>query len=60
MSKLTAVTAFVSDETGAAVLEYTLLLAVFGIPMVYVFGWLLSLMVEHYGMVTFLETLPLP
>lgn len=48
------------DRAGQATLEYVLILAVFGLPMVYVFGVLLAIMSEYYGMVTFLETLPFP
>ena len=50
----------VGDEAGQATVEYVLLLVAFGLPMVYVFGMLLGLMSEYYGMVTFLETLPFP
>ena len=50
----------VGDETGQATVEYVLLLVAFGLPMFYVFGVLLALMSEYYGMVTFLETLPFP
>ena len=48
------------DETGQVMIEYVLLLAVFGLPRVFVFATLLALMSEYYGMVTFLETLPFP
>ena len=49
-----------SDNTGQAMIEYTLILAVFGIPMILLCRALLSILVEHYRMVTFLETLPYP
>jgi len=49
-----------ADEAGQATVEYVLLLVAFGLPMMYVFAVLLALMSEHYGMVTFLETLPFP
>ena len=49
-----------SDNTGQAMIEYTLILAVFGIPMILLCRVLLSILVEHYRMVTFLETLPYP
>ena len=48
------------DDAGQATIEYTLILAVFGIPMVLLCRVLLSILVEHYRMVTFLETLPYP
>ena len=47
-------------QCGQVTVEYTLLLAAFGIPMLYVFRMLLSVLAEYYGMVTFLETLPMP
>lgn len=49
-----------ADQNGAASIEWTLLVVAFGIPMVAVFRMLLALMSEYYGMITFLETLPLP
>jgi hypothetical protein len=48
------------SQTGQVVLEYTLLLATFGIPMIYLSKLLLEVLAGHYEMVTFLETLPLP
>jgi ABC-type sugar transport system permease subunit len=47
-------------QAGEATIEWTLLLVVFGLPMVYVIGLLLSALVEHWRFVTFLETLPFP
>ncbi len=49
-----------SDDAGQATIEYTLIVAVFGIPMILLCRVLLSILVEHYRMVTFLETLPYP
>jgi len=48
------------DDAGQATIEYTLIVAVFGIPMILLCRALLSILVEHYRMVTFLETLPYP
>ena len=48
------------SETGQVVLEYTLLLATFGIPMIYLAKLLLEILAGQYAMVTFVETLPLP
>jgi hypothetical protein len=48
------------DQTGQTSLEWALLLACFGLPMVYVLGMLLSVLAEHFRMVTFLESLPFP
>ncbi len=41
-------------------MEYTLILAAFGIPMIYVARWLLGALAGHYAMVSFLQTLPIP
>ena len=49
-----------TDDAGQAMIEYTLIVAVFGIPMILLCRALLSILVEHYRMVTFLETLPYP
>jgi len=50
----------IRGEQGQVILEYTLLLATFGIPMVLVARWLLETLAGYYGMVSFLETSPLP
>ncbi len=49
-----------ADTVGAVTVEYSLLLATFGIPMILVFRLLLGTLAEYYKTVTFLETLPLP
>jgi len=49
-----------TDQAGQTTVEYALLLAVFGLPMFVVFAWLLEITAGYYGMVSFLETLPLP
>jgi hypothetical protein len=49
-----------AGEQGQVMLEYTLLLAVFGIPMILVARLLLNTMSAHYGIVSWMETLPLP
>ena len=48
------------DETGQAMVEYVLLLVVFGMPMIALVRVLLGLMSQYYGMVMFFETLPFP
>lgn len=48
------------DQAGQTSVEYTLLLAGIGLPMVYVFTTLLNALSSYYQMVTFLQTLPLP
>ena len=47
-----------SDATGQSTVEYTLILVVFGVPMIWLCRVLLAILVEQYRMVTFLETLP--
>ena len=49
-----------ADDRGQTTIEYALLLAVIGLPAVAVFGLLVSILAEHYKMVTFLELLPFP
>lgn len=48
------------EQAGQAAVEYTLILAAFGLPMIFVFRLLLGALAHYYGMVTFLETLPFP
>ena len=47
-------------QAGQTTVEWVLLMVAFGLPMVYVFRLLLSLMAEHYRLVTFIEALPFP
>jgi Flp pilus assembly pilin Flp len=51
---------FHADQRGQAAVEWVLVLVAFGLPMVVVFAKLLDVLVEHYRMITFLETLPFP
>lgn len=48
------------DQAGQSTLEWTLLLAVVGLPAITLFGWMVSALAEYYRMVTFLELLPFP
>ncbi len=48
------------DQSGQTTIEWVLLLGAFGIPMVYMMVLLLATLSEHYRMVTFIQTLPLP
>lgn len=48
------------DQRGQATVEWVLLLVGFGLPMFWVFGRLLEVLVEYYRMITFLELLPFP
>ena len=48
------------DVSGQATVEYTLLIAAFGIPLIAMFAVLLDTVAEHYAKVVFLETLPFP
>jgi Flp pilus assembly pilin Flp len=52
--------ALAGDESGQVAIEWAMILAVFGIPMIYIFATLLSALSEHYRMVAFLQTLPFP
>jgi Flp pilus assembly pilin Flp len=53
-------TFFMDDQAGQTTIEWALLLGALGIPLIYVMILLLGALGEHYRMVTFLETLPLP
>lgn len=48
------------DTRGQVTVEWILILAGFALPMIYVFNLLLSVLAEHYKMITFFETLPFP
>lgn len=48
------------DEYGQTTVEWTLLVLAFGLPMFWLFGRLLDLLQAHYGLSTFIETLPFP
>ncbi len=50
----------VSDDAGQATIEWALVLAFIALPMYFIFKVCLNLLVAHYQMVTFLETLPFP
>ncbi len=49
-----------ADRTGQTTVEYSLLLAIFGLPMFYVMAKLLEILAEYYKVVSFVETLPYP
>jgi len=49
-----------SQEGGQLTLEWTLLLAAIALPMYWVFRICLSVLVAHFRMVTFMETVPFP
>ena len=51
---------FPGDEDGQATLEWALVAACFVLPMIAVLNVLLNVLVAHYRMVTFIETLPFP
>ncbi len=48
------------DDRGQATVEYTLLLAVFGLPLIALFAAMLRALGQFFEMVSLLETLPLP
>ena len=45
---------------GQVAIEWTLVMVVFGLPMVYTFALLLAVLAEHCRMITLIETLPVP
>lgn len=49
-----------ADQSGQASIEWVLLLVAVILPMVYLLNMLLDFMVDFYGMVVFIETLPFP
>ena len=55
-----AIGKFLSDQRGQMTVEWALLVAAFGLPMIYLFGILLATLAEHYRMLTLLVTLPFP
>lgn len=48
------------EQAGQTTIEWAILMAGFGLPMIYVFSLLLAALAEYYRMVTFLHTLPYP
>lgn len=49
-----------ADRRGQMTVEWSLLIAAFGLPMVFLFGVLLATLAEHYRMLTLVLTLPFP
>jgi len=49
-----------ADQAGQTTIEWALIIAAIGLPMLYVFGMLLGILSETYRMVTFVELLPFP
>ena len=49
-----------ADQAGQTTIEWAMMLAVVGLPSIYLFSRLLAVLAEHYRMITFLETLPYP
>jgi Flp pilus assembly pilin Flp len=48
------------DDRGQATVEYTLLLAAFGIPLMVLFAAMLRALGQYFQMISLLETMPLP
>ena len=48
------------DESGQATVEWTLLIAAFGLPMIWVFTMMLATLAAHYRMITCMISLPFP
>jgi len=58
---LTNISRFIrGHEEGQVTVEWTLLMVAFGIPMIYVFGLMLSVLVGHYRMISCVLSLPFP
>lgn len=49
-----------ADQRGQMTIEWSLVLAAFALPMFFVIRTCMEILVAHYQMVTFLETLPFP
>ena len=49
-----------SDEAGQMTLEWALVMVVIALPFLAVFRLLLKLIVAHFQMVTFMQSLPFP
>ena len=48
----------ISDNDGAASVEYALLLAVFGLPMIFIFRILINALVAYFEMASTIISLP--
>lgn len=48
------------DDSGETTVEYALLLAGLLAPITVMLAMLLKMLIDHYRMLTFVETLPLP
>ena len=60
MNNNNIISRLLGDQDGAVPLEWSLLLAVFGIPLIGVFAMLLSTLAAHYRMMSFILSLPYP
>ena len=49
-----------ADDAGQMTVEWALVLALVALPMYFVCATCLKLLVAHFQMITFLETLPFP
>ncbi|MCD4825248.1 MAG: hypothetical protein K8S55_11650 [Phycisphaerae bacterium] len=49
-----------NDQRGQATVEWTLLIAAFGIPMLWVFREMLAILTGYYRMTGFVLSLPFP
>jgi len=50
----------IADQSGATTLEWALLLAAIALPSYYIIRATMSLLVEHYRMITAINGLPFP
>ncbi len=51
---------FHADQAGQTTVEWSLLIAAFGLPMLFVFREILGALAGFYGFITCMITLPLP
>jgi len=51
---------FLRDQAGQVTIEWSLLIAAFGIPMILLFWLMLSTLVGHYRMIVCILSMPLP
>jgi hypothetical protein len=49
-----------ADEAGQVTLEWALVMAAFALPMYFIFVVCLNVLVAHFQMISFLQTLPFP
>jgi len=59
-NRQTSIRTIGADQNGQMTVEWSLLLAAFGLPTIYVLAMLLAVLAGHYRTLTYVLTLPLP